>query len=110
MSKHKEALDILIHELCDFVGAETYCVTNGQSTGVIPDDIQQAAPADEQHQKHLTPPARSSSLQNNVVDKPLPPIKLQEEENEEYLDPEQLNERKVLVTMLFKSYLDIKDR
>ena len=84
MSEHKEALDILIHELSDFVGAETYCVTNGQSTGVIPDD--------------------HSSYQ----DKPLPVIP--QEEDSEYLSPEHLHERKELFTMLFKSYLSIKDR
>lgn len=86
MSKHKEALDILIHELCDFVGAETYCVTNGQSTGVVPDDHQQPFSA---------------------KDKPLPII-LQEDDTE-YISPEHLNERKTLFTMLFKSYLAIKD-
>ncbi|KAI8342937.1 CNH domain-containing protein [Chlamydoabsidia padenii] len=36
LGKHQEALDILIHELGDFVGAETYCATNGRSTGIIP--------------------------------------------------------------------------
>jgi hypothetical protein len=87
MNKHKKALDILIHELCDFVGAETYCVTNGQSTGVIPDDCQ-----------------RPTSLK----DKPLPIII--EEDDSNYISPENLNERKTLFTMLFKSYLSIKDR
>lgn len=77
----------MIHELCDFVGAETYCVTNGQSTGVVPDDHQQPFSA---------------------KDKPLPII-LQEDDTE-YISPEHLNERKTLFTMLFKSYLAIKDR
>ncbi|KAI8093371.1 uncharacterized protein BX664DRAFT_357822 [Halteromyces radiatus] len=36
LGKHQRALDILIHELGDFVGAETYCATNGKSTGIIP--------------------------------------------------------------------------
>lgn len=81
MSKHKEALDILIHELCDFVGAETYCVTNGQSTGVIPTIV-------------------------SLAEKPLPPLIL----DDEYLSPELLNERHLLFTMLFKSYIAIKDR
>ncbi|KAK4513889.1 uncharacterized protein ATC70_005896 [Mucor velutinosus] len=81
MSKHKEALDILIHQLCDFVGAETYCVTNGQSTGVIP---------------------TSASL---AAEKPLPPLILEDE----YLSPESLNERRSLFTMLFKSYIAIQD-
>ncbi|CAO3595317.1 unnamed protein product [Absidia cylindrospora] len=36
IGRHQEALDILIHQLGDFVGAETYCATNGKSTGIIP--------------------------------------------------------------------------
>jgi hypothetical protein len=102
MSKHKEALDILIHELSDFVGAETYCVTNGQSTGVIPN-----VEADDNDQHQTV--ARSSSLSTSAKEKPLPPIVI-EEEVEEYISPEHLNERKILFTMLFKSYLSIKDR
>jgi hypothetical protein len=98
MGKHKEALDILIHELCDFVGAETYCVTNGQSTGVIPT----AASDDDQHQTM----ARSSSLA--IQDKPLPALIF--EQDQYYLSTEHLNERKTLFTMLFKSYISIKDR
>lgn len=82
MSKHKEALDILIHQLCDFVGAETYCVTNGQSTGVIPTAAVLAA------------------------EKPLPPLILEDE----YLSAESLDERRSLFTMLFKSYIAIQDR
>jgi len=81
MSKHKEALAILIHQLCDFVGAETYCVTNGQSTGVIPTTA-------------------------SLAEKPLPPLIL----DDEYLSPESLNERRLLFTMLFKSYIAIQDR
>ncbi|CAO0793490.1 unnamed protein product [Mucor circinelloides] len=80
MSKHKEALAILIHQLCDFVGAETYCVTNGQSTGVIPTTA-------------------------SLAEKPLPPLIL----DDEYLSPESLNERRLLFTMLFKSYIAIQD-
>jgi hypothetical protein len=94
MGKHKEALDILIHELCDFVGAETYCVTNGQSTGVIAT----VATTEDAHQIV----ARSSSL----VDKPLPPLTMEND----YLSPEQLIERRALFTMLFKSYIAIEDR
>ncbi|GAN02424.1 transforming growth factor-beta receptor-associated protein 1 isoform X1 [Mucor ambiguus] len=82
MSKHKEALDILIHQLCDFVGAETYCVTNGQSTGVIP-----------------------TAALSLVAEKPLPPLILEDE----YLSPESLIERRSLFTMLFKSYIAIQD-
>lgn len=95
MGKHKEALDILIHELCDFVGAETYCVTNGQSTGTI------ATTPTITHNSHQTI-ARSSSL----AEKPLPPIVLEDE----YLVPEQLTERRALFAMLFKSYIAIEDR
>jgi hypothetical protein len=95
MGQHKEALDILIHELCDFVGAETYCVTNGQSAGVI------STVAAITHDLHQTV-ARSSS----VAEKPLPPIVLEDE----YLPPEQLTERRALFTMLFKSYIAIEDR
>lgn len=103
MSKHKEALDILIHELCDFVGAETYCVTNGQSTGVIPTVVSN----DDDHHQTI---ARSSSLA--IKDKPLPPLIIEEkEEDDQYcLSSEQLNERRILFTMLFKSYISIKDR
>lgn len=104
MSKHKEALDILIHELSDFVGAETYCVTNGQSTGVIPT----VTSDDDDHHQTL---ARSSSL--TINNKPLPHLYQKEEqveEDESYLSEENLNERRTLFTMLFKSYLSIKDR
>lgn len=83
MRKHKEALDILIHDLSDFVGAETYCVTNGQSTGVIPNP-------------------ETTSWQ----EKPLPPVIVEDE----YLSPEHLKERQVLFTMLFKTYVTIKDK
>ncbi|GAA5809917.1 hypothetical protein MFLAVUS_003332 [Mucor flavus] len=100
MSKHKEALDILIHELCDFVGAETYCVTNGQSTGVIPTVVSD----DDDHHQTI---ARSSSLA--IKDKPLPPLIEEKEEDQYYLSSEQLNERRILFTMLFKSYISIKD-
>lgn len=103
MSKHKEALDILIHELSDFVGAETYCVTNGQSTGVIPT----AASDDNNDQPQHQIMPRSSSLAA-VKEKPLPI--LVSERDEAYLSTEQLNERKALFTMLFKSYIAIKDR
>lgn len=83
MSKHKEALDILIHDLCDFVGAETYCVTNGQSTGVVP-----------------------NPTKDSWTEKPLPPLIVEDE----YLSLEHLNERRTLFTMLFKTYITIKDR
>lgn len=84
LGMHKESLDMLIYQLSDFVGAETYCVTNGQSTGVIPStDI----------------PTRSSSL----AEKPLPPI-------DENMSPEKIEERHVLFTILFNIYLSINDR
>ncbi|ORX54477.1 hypothetical protein DM01DRAFT_1321815 [Hesseltinella vesiculosa] len=35
LGMHQEALNTLIHELGDFVGAEIFCATNGQSTGSI---------------------------------------------------------------------------
>ncbi|KAI7898931.1 uncharacterized protein BX663DRAFT_442228 [Cokeromyces recurvatus] len=69
MNKHKEALDILIHELHDFVGAETYCVTNGKSLTLNKEKFE-----------------------------------------EEYLSTKQLNERRALFTMLFKSYIAINNR
>ncbi|KAL9546656.1 hypothetical protein MBANPS3_006557 [Mucor bainieri] len=90
MSKHKEALDILIHQLCDFVGAETYCVTNGQSTGVIPT---------------TTTTTTTTTASSSSAEKPLPPLILQDE----YLSPESLSERRALFTMLFKSYIAIQD-
>ncbi|KAI9472064.1 MAG: CNH domain-containing protein [Benjaminiella poitrasii] len=68
MNKHKEALEILIHDLHDFVGAETYCVTNG----------------------------KSPMLNEGMFE-------------EDYLSSAQLNERRTLFTMLFKSYIAIKD-
>lgn len=83
MSKHKEALDILIHDLGDFMGAETYCVTNGQSTGVIPNPVD-----------------------SSWREKPLPPL-IVEDENSSL---ENLEERRTLFTMLFKTYIAIKDR
>ena len=88
MSKHKEALDILIHQLGDFVGAETYCVTNGQSTGVIPSTA-------------AALPAAAAA-----AEKPLPPLILEDE----YLSPASLDERRSLFTMLFKSYIASQDR
>ncbi|KAG1464110.1 hypothetical protein G6F46_003095 [Rhizopus delemar] len=83
LGMHKESLDMLIHQLSDFVGAETYCVTNGHSIGVIPS---------------AGIPARSSSL----AEKPLPPI-------DENMSPEKIEERHILFTMLFNIYLSIND-
>ncbi|KAI8994624.1 hypothetical protein BDB01DRAFT_846646 [Pilobolus umbonatus] len=97
MNNHKEALGILIHALNDFVGAEIYCITNGQSIGDSPTpkgNINQVMP-------------RSSSLSNQKVQKPFPPII---QENEENLSTEQLSQRQQLFTMLFDSFLSIKDR
>ncbi|KAI9308017.1 hypothetical protein BJ944DRAFT_260999 [Cunninghamella echinulata] len=36
LRRYQDALDILIHQLGDFVGAETFALSNGKSTGVIP--------------------------------------------------------------------------
>lgn len=83
MNKHQESLDILINELYDFVGAETYCVTNGHSAGIIPS---------------TTVPVRSSSLS----EKPLPSV--------EYVSSDQMTERSELFMMLFNAYISIKDR
>ncbi|KAG1471819.1 hypothetical protein G6F56_001908 [Rhizopus delemar] len=80
MGKHGESLDILIHGLSDFVGAETYCITNGSSAGIIPT---------------TTIPARTSSLS----EKPLPLT--------EYISEKDLEERRVLFTKLFNLYLSI---
>ncbi|KAG1170351.1 hypothetical protein G6F70_007735 [Rhizopus microsporus] len=82
MNKHQESLDILINELYDFVGAETYCVTNGHSAGIIPS---------------TTVPVRSSSLS----EKPLPSV--------EYVSSDQMIERSELFMMLFNAYISIKD-
>ncbi|RCH95262.1 transforming growth factor, beta receptor associated protein 1, partial [Rhizopus stolonifer] len=98
MNKHKEALDILIHDLCDFVGAETYCVTNGQSIGMIPPIVINTQPTTQK----ILP--RTSSLAA-AVERPVPLIAIEDE----YLSPENLKERSILFTMLFKSYLAIKD-
>lgn len=83
MGKHGESLDILIHGLSDFVGAETYCITNGSSAGIIPT---------------TTIPARTSSLS----EKPLPLT--------EYISEKDLEERRVLFTKLFNLYLSIDNR
>ncbi|KAG0171260.1 hypothetical protein DFQ30_001230, partial [Apophysomyces sp. BC1015] len=93
MGMHEEALHILIHDLGDFMGAETYCVTNGQSTGTIPEI--------EAHQ--TIPPARLSALnqapktENNL-------------DSMEKLETEQVNERRQLFSMLLRTYLAIKER
>jgi hypothetical protein len=98
MGKHKESLEILIHQLGDFVGAETYCVTNGQSTGVVPAEI-------NDDRSHQTTPARSSSL---AVTKPLPSV-LKELPDEDELSLDDLLERRTLFSMLFKTYIGIKE-
>ncbi|CAO3630338.1 unnamed protein product [Cunninghamella echinulata] len=36
LGRYQDALNILIHQLGDFVGAETFALSNGKSTGVIP--------------------------------------------------------------------------
>ncbi|KAI9491306.1 hypothetical protein BDB00DRAFT_883883 [Zychaea mexicana] len=105
MKEHEEALRILIHELEDFVGAETYCVTNGQSTGAVPD----IAPV---HTTMITP-ARTSSLnrfektasskKKKKAGKEATPLTQEE-------SAQQLNERRQLFSMLLKTYLAIKER
>ncbi|RUP14376.1 hypothetical protein BC936DRAFT_139679 [Jimgerdemannia flammicorona] len=35
LANHQQALQILVHDVRDFVGAETYCVTGGQSIGLV---------------------------------------------------------------------------
>ena len=112
MKKHEEALQILIHGLEDFVGAETYCVTNGQSTGIVPDIVPVQGP--------VVTPARASSL-NHHKKKGRSSLK----KNKKKADKEpksspssltqeqlsqQLNERRQLFSMLLKTYLAIKER
>ncbi|KAI9264961.1 hypothetical protein BDA99DRAFT_546741 [Phascolomyces articulosus] len=113
MKKHEEALQILIHELEDFVGAETYCVTNGYSTGAVPDILPIQGP--------VVTPARTSSL-NRSTDKSLSKKKKKKatsvaDNNKEPKPPftqeqvsQQLNERRQLFSMLLKTYLAIKER
>ena len=104
MRKHEEALQILIHELEDFVGAETYCVTNGQSTGVVPDIVAEQTPA-------VTPP-RASSL--NQITKPSKKKKKKSRREAITLTEEQsmqqLSERRQLFSMLLRTYLAIKEK
>lgn len=97
MKKHEDALRILIHDLGDFVGAETYCVTKGQSTGTVPAIVMQES----------VTPARTSSLSKKQVVK-----KKQLEEDEIPLPalPEENDERRSLFSMLLQTYLSIKDR
>ncbi|KAI8346357.1 hypothetical protein EDC96DRAFT_521434 [Choanephora cucurbitarum] len=98
LNRHKEALDTLIHDLSDFVGAETYCVTNGKSAGITPPAIINTQAATVQ-----TLP-RTSSLAASI-DKPLPLAIIEDDS----VSSEQWQERSALFTMLFKSYLAIKD-
>lgn len=102
MKRHEEALNILIHQLSDFVGAETYCVTNGRSTGVVPEVIQE---------NRSVTPARASSLKQS----PDPAKKAVAERNIESASSsdkefEQPDERRQLFSMLLKTYLAIEDR
>ncbi|KAJ8655866.1 hypothetical protein O0I10_008530 [Lichtheimia ornata] len=96
MKRHEDALRILIHDLGDFVGAETYCVTKGQSTGTVPAIIMQES----------VTPARTSSLSKKQVVK-----KKQQEEDAIPLPelPEENDERRALFSMLLQTYLSIKD-
>ncbi|KAI8384808.1 uncharacterized protein BYT42DRAFT_603782 [Radiomyces spectabilis] len=99
MGHHEEALNVLIHTIGDFVGAETYCVTNGNSTGVIPDDISVS--------NKRIPPARTSSLAQN---QPPPPDTLPTPPEESTnLSPEEYKERRQLLSLLLKTYLGIKE-
>ncbi|KAI8139926.1 hypothetical protein BJV82DRAFT_625529 [Fennellomyces sp. T-0311] len=104
MKKHEEALQILIHELEDFVGAETYCVTNGRSTGVVPDIVAMQTPA--------VTPARTSSLNRTAA-----PSKKKKKKASDKIKPlteeestQQLNERRQLFSMLLRTYLAIKEK
>ncbi|KAI7847334.1 hypothetical protein BDC45DRAFT_542029 [Circinella umbellata] len=110
MKKHEEALQILIHELEDFVGAETYCVTNGQSTGAVPDIISVQGP--------VVTPARTSSLNHHKEkERSLKKKKKKADKKPKSLSSltheqvsQQLNERRQLFSMLLKTYLAIKER
>ena len=110
MKKHEEALQILIHELEDFVGAETYCVTNGQSTGAVPDIISVQGP--------VVTPARTSSLNHHKEkERSLKKKKKKTDKKPKSLSSltheqvsQQLNERRQLFSMLLKTYLAIKER
>lgn len=95
MKRHREALDILIKDISDYGGAETYCVTNGQSTGTIPDTV-------------MIPPARSSSLQGTSKRK-----KPKKKEDQEPGVPEQqqhLQERRELFSILLRLYLTLENK
>ncbi|KAI9323410.1 hypothetical protein BX666DRAFT_1847484 [Dichotomocladium elegans] len=86
MKRHEEALRILIHDLGDFVGAETYCVTNGQNTGAIP----------EIQENGVSQTSTSTVVKEDAV--PIP------------LSAERIIERRCLFSMLLKTYLGIEDR
>lgn len=97
MKEHPKALTILIHNLCDFVGAETYCVTNGESAGTLPEMPTTSAPS--------MPPARTSSLKKSK-NKPLPEMPTETRQP----TSEQVQERRELFAMLLRTYLDLQDK
>ncbi|KAI9279181.1 hypothetical protein BY458DRAFT_432090 [Sporodiniella umbellata] len=82
MGNHEESLNILVHDLSDFVGAETYCVSNGSCVGEVPTNT----------------PTRSSSLSEKR-------LLLAEDES-----IEDIEEKCVLFSSLFDIYRNINDR
>ncbi|KAL0078710.1 hypothetical protein F4703DRAFT_1796795 [Phycomyces blakesleeanus] len=109
MRMHTESLHILIHDLGDFMGAETYCVTNGHSAGAISDNLNTPS-------KHSIP-VRTSSLAAPVAQKDKKPLpKERDEKNvgrkgieQKKLSGSELEERKNLFSMLLKTYLTIQN-
>ncbi|KAI8988123.1 hypothetical protein BDF20DRAFT_970210 [Mycotypha africana] len=85
LGDHKEALTILVRDLQDFAGAEIYCLTNGQSVGLIPH----------------TPTAESGSFK----DKPLLPLQCDDTQHSK----ENFTERQALFSMLLQSYIAAPD-
>ncbi|KAI9031812.1 hypothetical protein CLU79DRAFT_730299 [Phycomyces nitens] len=109
MRMHTEALHILIHDLGDFMGAETYCVTNGHSAGTIVENIKPPP-------KHPIP-VRTSSLAAPIAqkDKKVSPQGRDDKNvrkviEQKKLSGSELEERKNLFSMLLKTYLTIKDK
>ncbi|KAF7725930.1 transforming growth factor, beta receptor associated protein 1 [Apophysomyces ossiformis] len=92
MGMHEQALHILIHDLGDFVGAETYCVTNGQSTGIVP-----------QFEESQTISSGGTPVLNGLEKSEI------QTDSVEGFGPEQLNERRRLFSMLLKTYLAISE-
>ncbi|KAI7862981.1 vacuolar sorting protein 39 domain 2-domain-containing protein [Spinellus fusiger] len=109
MGMHTEALYILIYDLGDFTGAETYCVTSGQSVGTIIDLVQT--------QSTQLQPTRSSSLAANKHYKSSDTKKEREYTQKmsrmdmmlKKLSKEELEERRTLFSTLLKTYLAIQD-